>query len=69
MQETMSRQLSPRQCQVMDRLSRGLVQKEIAEELGIALPTVRTYIRATKVRLNARTLVHAVVRYVFPTIT
>lgn len=49
--------LSPREQQVLDLLSQGCSNKEIAERLGIAAPTVSQYVHALffKLGVNNRT--------------
>src|SRR5450432_3567355 len=42
---TVTENLSEREQQVLDLLSRGLMYKEIADKLGISYETVHTYIR------------------------
>ena len=36
--------VTPRQAQILDRALKGLTDKEIAVDLGIAVSTVRTYL-------------------------
>lgn len=44
--------LSPQQTQVVELILRNLQDKQIAEELNIAFPTVRTYLRRIFDRLG-----------------
>jgi len=56
-------QLSPKEHQVLDRVARGFLYKEIAAELGITLETVRTHIRNIYQKLHVNTKTDAVLRY------
>jgi DNA-binding NarL/FixJ family response regulator len=47
-------ELTMRELDVALLVSRGLSNKEIAVSLGIALPTVKTYVRTIMLKLNAR---------------
>ena len=51
--------LTPRELQVLELLSDGLPAKTIAEELGIAVATVRNHIRAILVELGAHSQLEA----------
>jgi len=55
--------LSEREQQVLDQLSRGLMYKEIAEKLGISYETVHTYIRRIYEKLQVRTRTEAVAKF------
>jgi DNA-binding NarL/FixJ family response regulator len=55
--------LSPRESEVLDLLARGFLYKEIAESLGVSLPTVNTYIRRIYEKLHVRSRGQAVARY------
>jgi DNA-binding NarL/FixJ family response regulator len=55
--------LSEREQQVLDLLSRGLIYKEIAEKLGISYETVHTYIRRIYEKLQVRTRTEAVAKF------
>lgn len=56
-------ELSPREWEVLDLLSRGFAYKEIAEALGISLPTVNTHIHRTYEKLHVRSRGEAVARF------
>jgi DNA-binding NarL/FixJ family response regulator len=55
--------LSPREQEVLDFLSQGLMYKEIAEKLGISYETVHTYIRRIYEKLQVRTRTEAVAKF------
>jgi len=55
--------LSPREREVLDCLSHGLIYKEIAEKLGISYETVHTYIRRIYEKLQVRTRTEAVAKF------
>lgn len=56
-------ELSAREREVLDLLARGYLYKEIADALGISLPTVNTYIRRIYEKLHVRSRAQAVARY------
>jgi DNA-binding NarL/FixJ family response regulator len=53
--------LSPRE--VLDLLARGYLYKEIADSIGVSLPTVNTYIRRIYEKLHVHSRAQAVARY------
>jgi DNA-binding NarL/FixJ family response regulator len=55
--------LSPREQEVLDLLSHGLIYKEIAEKLNISYETVHTYIRRIYEKLQVRTRTEAVAKF------
>ena len=55
--------LSAREAQVLELLSRGHVYKEIAETIGISLPTVNTYIRRIYEKLHVHSRSQAIAAY------
>jgi DNA-binding NarL/FixJ family response regulator len=55
--------LSPREREVLELLSRGYLYKEIADSLGISVPTVNTYIRRIYEKLHVRSRAQAVAKY------
>jgi DNA-binding NarL/FixJ family response regulator len=55
--------LSPREKEVLDLLARGYLYKEIADALGISVPTVNTYIRRIYEKLHVRSRGQAVAKY------
>jgi DNA-binding CsgD family transcriptional regulator len=57
---TPGRKLSPREERILRLLTEGYSQREIAKELGSALPTVRTHISHIYLKLDAKNRAHAV---------
>jgi len=55
--------LSEREQEVLDCLSKGFLYKEIAEQLGISYETVHTYIRRIYEKLQVRTRTEAVAKF------
>jgi len=55
--------LSPRETEVLRLLASGYIHKEVADELGITLPTVRTYVRRICFKLHVRSKVEAIIKY------
>jgi RNA polymerase sigma factor (sigma-70 family) len=55
--------LSEREQQVLDLLSKGLMYKEIADKLQISYETVHTYIRRIYEKLSVRTRTEAVAKF------
>jgi DNA-binding NarL/FixJ family response regulator len=55
--------LSPRESEVLERLARGYLYKEIADALNISVPTVNTYIRRIYEKLHVRSRAQAVAKY------
>lgn len=62
-QSPASDDLSPREREVLELLARGYLYKEIAENLGISVPTVNTYIRRIYEKLHVRSRSQAVAKY------
>ena len=56
-------QLSEREREVLERLARGLADKEIAAELKISLPTVRYHLKHIYEKLHVRTRVEAALKH------
>ncbi len=56
-------ELSPREHEVLDLLASGYLYKEIADSIGISLPTVNTYIRRIYEKLHVHSRSQAVARY------
>jgi len=55
-------ELSARETEVLNLLGRGRLFKEIADELGISLPTVNTYIRRIYEKLHVHSRAEAVAK-------
>jgi len=55
--------LSPRERSVLDRLAGGLAYKQIADELGVSIHTVRNYIRRIYEKLHVHTRTEAVAKF------
>lgn len=55
--------LSERQKQVCELLAKGFSDKEIAKELGLALPTVKSHIQSVKYVFRAKNRVSLVLEY------
>lgn len=55
--------LSTREQEVLDCLSKGFLYKEISEKLGISYETVHTYIRRIYEKLQVRTRTEAVAKF------
>ena len=55
--------LSPREQEVLELLSHGLIYKEISEKLSISYETVHTYIRRIYEKLQVRTRTEAVAKF------
>ena len=55
--------LSPREREVLELLARGYLYKEIADNLGISVPTVNTYIRRIYEKLQVRSRAQAVAKF------
>lgn len=58
--------LSPRERMVLDCLAKGLAYKQIADQLGINVTTIRTYLRRIYEKLHVQTRSEAVARYLTP---
>ena len=56
--------LSPREEDILRLLAKGHRSKEIAEELGIGVGTVNTYVRQVYEKLHVRSRAEAVARFV-----
>ena len=55
--------LSPREIEVLGLLSRGLSNKEIADQLGLSVETVHSYLKTIYEKLHVRCRTEAVIRY------
>ncbi len=55
--------LSPREQSVLSLLAKGFLYKEIAESLGVSIPTVNTYIRRIYEKLQVHSRTQAITKY------
>ena len=55
--------LTPREFEVLQLLACGDLYKEIADELGISIPTVNTHVRSIYEKLHVRSRAQAVAKY------
>lgn len=55
--------LSARETEVLGLLSRGLSNKEIADQMGLSVETVRSYLKTIYEKLHVRCRTEAVIRY------
>ncbi len=58
-----SADLSPREHSVLDGLAAGLAYKQIADQLGVSIHTVRNYIRRIYEKLHVRSRTEAVAKF------
>jgi DNA-binding NarL/FixJ family response regulator len=56
-------QLSPREERVLDCLARGLAYKQIGDELGISINTIRSHLRHIYEKLHVQSRTAAVAKY------
>jgi DNA-binding NarL/FixJ family response regulator len=56
-------ELSPREREVLDGLAEGQAYKQIADQLGVSIHTVRNYIRRIYEKLHVQSRTEAVARY------
>ena len=54
--------LSPREHQVLELLASGYIYKEIGEQLGIGVTTIRTYVKSICKKMDVRNRVEAVAK-------
>ena len=55
--------LSTREIEVLGLLSRGLLNKEIADQMRLSVETVRSYLKTIYEKLHVRCRTEAVMRY------
>lgn len=55
--------LSPREQEVLEKLAKGFLVKEIAEQLGVSYTTIRTYTERIYEKLHVRSRSEAAARY------
>lgn len=56
-------QLTPREKEILDQLSKGFRYKEIVDNLGMSIDTVRTHIRNIYEKLRVHSRTEAVIKY------
>jgi len=56
--------LSPREQSVLDCIAKGLTYKQIADQLGISIETIRTHLKRIYQKLHVRSRTEAVAKYV-----
>ncbi|HUA38139.1 MAG TPA: response regulator transcription factor [Candidatus Sulfopaludibacter sp.] len=55
--------LSPREQMVLESMARGLTYKQTADQLGISIDTIRTYVRRIYEKLHVQSRTEAVAKY------
>jgi DNA-binding CsgD family transcriptional regulator len=55
--------LTEREEEIIEHLSRGYSNREIAEAFGISVPTVRTHLRNIYAKLHVRSRTQAALKY------
>ena len=55
--------LTPRETQLLDLVSEGLINKEIAERMGLSVETVRYYLKRIYDKLHVRSRTEAALKY------
>jgi DNA-binding NarL/FixJ family response regulator len=55
--------LSAREQMILDCLSNGLTYKQVADKLGITIPTIRSYLRRVYEKLHVQSRTEAVAKY------
>ena len=55
--------LSPRETELLDLLSEGLGNKEIADRMGLSVETVRDYLKRIYEKLHVRSRTEAALKY------
>lgn len=55
--------LSPRESEVIELLASGYIYKEIADQLGIGVETVRTYVKNICIKLHVKNRTEAVAKH------
>ena len=55
--------LSPREVEVLALVAKGYINKEIADQLGVGLETVRSYLKSTYDKLHVRSRTEAAMKF------
>jgi DNA-binding NarL/FixJ family response regulator len=58
--------LSSREQMVLDCLAKGLTYKQTADQLGISITTIRSYLRRVYEKLHVQSRTEAVAKYLYP---
>ena len=58
-----SENLTPREEQVLHHVSRGLINKEIADELGVTVETIRQHLKNIYTKLHVRSRTEAAMKF------
>lgn len=58
-----SPELTPREAEVLALVAKGYINKEIADQLGISLETVRSYLKNTYEKLHVRSRTEAAMKF------
>lgn len=58
--------LTPREKEILEQLTQGFLYKEIGENLGISMDTVRTYVRKIYDKLHVHSRAGAMMKYLNP---
>lgn len=58
--------LSPREEMVLESMARGMTYKQTADQLGISIDTIRTYVRRIYEKLHVQSRTEAVAKYLRP---
>lgn len=58
--------LSPREREVLECLAQGRAYKQISDQLGVSIDTIRTYIRRIYEKLHVCSRTEAVAKYLRP---
>ena len=55
--------LTEREREILDHLSRGYSNREIADTFGVSVPTVRSHLRSIYAKLHVRSRTQAALKY------
>jgi DNA-binding NarL/FixJ family response regulator len=55
--------LAPREAEVLALVAKGYINKEIADQLGLSVETVRSYLKSTYDKLHVRSRTEAAMKY------
>lgn len=57
------KRITTREAEILDRLARGLLYREIGQELGIRTPTVKNHLHRIYAKIEVRSRTEAVVKW------